>query len=827
MESGILSRAPLEELKAAALAAGGATDHVGYLQEATEQLSRLIGSDHCSLLVLRGGKLYHGGAVGLPAFYTEALDDSPIGPNAGTCGAAAARGEPVITRDIHESPAWEQWRDLADEAGLRACWSVPLKLPAGDTLGTFATYHTDAHEPDPELVELARAHASLVALGLDRLRREERLSESYEAVVVALSSALDVRDEYTGAHSTETAALAMLVGRRMGLAGAELRELEQTAVLHDIGKLGVPTEILHAPRALTPDERRVMEQHPVIGEQILRAVPYLATVAKSVRHEHERWDGGGYPDGLAGEEIPLASRIVFVCDAWHAMTSDRPYRVALGVETAAAELRDNTGTQFDPAVVEAVLEVLAEGTEDPAPDPVAPQDAEEEARAGVLRSVAETVGAEDLFVFRKTDPARYSHFGGVGRGEGWAGNIELDCEADQLFVSALADGEARCVTFEDRGRVVGPYYAHTAMLVPCRNDVVVVFGSSTDALAGACTGEAAELAERAAAVIESVSPAKRLADELEVLEAVRAITAIGGATLEDALAQIADAAAAALSCEFGAVVLGDASAPRIGMSERGWSAGDRAAATELLMPFVTDRSALPLLVQDVRTAPSLSQRFKELGATAVHALPVGDPVVAVLVLVHADSTPRGFTHLCRRVARSVADAAEIVIRRSLAQEELALENARLSRRVLTDALTGVASRTAWEEALRREEAHRSRSGAGSTVAVFDVNGLKQVNDRLGHPAGDHLLRSCARVLADSARGTDLVARIGGDEFAVLLRYTDEEGGAAWCQAVLDALAESAPDASMAAGWCSSQGVTLAEAFTEADHRMLGAKTDTR
>ena len=190
-----------------------------------------------------------------------------------------------------------------------------------------------------------------------------------------------------------------------------------------------------------------MEQHPVIGEQILQGIPYLEEVARAVRHEHERWDGGGYPDGLAGEAIPLASRVVFACDAWHAMTSDRPYRKALDEDVARAELAANAGTQFDPRAVQAVLEVVGErrGLTPPAAvrgarvDP----DTEEQHRVQRLASVAEQTGAEDLFVFRLTSPGRYSHVDGTGRGAGWAGNVELDAEHEPAFAARRRPAASR------------------------------------------------------------------------------------------------------------------------------------------------------------------------------------------------------------------------------------------------------------------------------------------------------------------------------------------------------------------------------------------------
>ncbi|HEV2787129.1 MAG TPA: HD-GYP domain-containing protein, partial [Solirubrobacteraceae bacterium] len=187
---------------------------------------------------------------------------------------------------------------------------------------------------------------------------------SVQAVISALTAALDARDGYTSEHSSATVALTQTVGRRLGLDRDKLAELAQIAALHDIGKLGVPTDIIRKPGPLTDEEWAIMREHSSIGERILKAVPDLAGVARAVRHGHERWDGGGYPDGLAGEEIPLTSRIVFVCDAYDAMVSDRPYRPAMSCDEAIRELRAGAGTQFDPQVVQCLLAALGEADEE-------------------------------------------------------------------------------------------------------------------------------------------------------------------------------------------------------------------------------------------------------------------------------------------------------------------------------------------------------------------------------------------------------------------------------------------------------------------------------
>jgi putative nucleotidyltransferase with HDIG domain len=174
--------------------------------------------------------------------------------------------------------------------------------------------------------------------------------------LAALCDALEHKDAYTAAHAHDVADLSEAVGRRIGLEGAELRNVRYAALLHDIGKIGIRTEILVKPGKLTDAEFAEMKQHTVIGQRILEPIPFFADVHRIVRWAHERWDGGGYPDGIAAGEIPLAARIICACDAFHAMTSDRPYRAAMPVADAVAELHRHSGSQFDPQVVDALVE---------------------------------------------------------------------------------------------------------------------------------------------------------------------------------------------------------------------------------------------------------------------------------------------------------------------------------------------------------------------------------------------------------------------------------------------------------------------------------------
>ena len=186
----------------------------------------------------------------------------------------------------------------------------------------------------------------------------EELEESYLQTVLALANAIDARDSYTGGHGERLAVWATAVARELSCSEEEIELVRWGALLHDVGKIGVPDHILLKPGPLNDEERAVMQRHPEIGAEIVEPVKRLQAVAPIICHHQERWDGTGYPAGLKGEQIPLAARILAVVDAYGAMTDERVYRKARSHEEAVKELRRNAGTQFDPQVVEAFLRVI-------------------------------------------------------------------------------------------------------------------------------------------------------------------------------------------------------------------------------------------------------------------------------------------------------------------------------------------------------------------------------------------------------------------------------------------------------------------------------------
>jgi len=201
--------------------------------------------------------------------------------------------------------------------------------------------------------QLERYAADLREVFKQERARAQELRRSYMATVRALSNAVEARDAYTGKHAERVAAYGMVLAQATGLQVADSPQIEFGFLLHDVGKVAVPDAILFKSSSLTEEEYALVRRHPVIGSEILRDVDFLGEGKLVVRHHHERWDGTGYPDGLRGEQIPLAARVFAIADTLDALTTDRPYRKAIGWEEARKIICRAAGTQFDPAVVAA------------------------------------------------------------------------------------------------------------------------------------------------------------------------------------------------------------------------------------------------------------------------------------------------------------------------------------------------------------------------------------------------------------------------------------------------------------------------------------------
>jgi diguanylate cyclase (GGDEF)-like protein len=264
---------------------------------------------------------------------------------------------PTLRRSLRER---RTVLDAGVREGLGVCSELAVPVYVGGelwgALGVRSGQDTPFGDDDAQLVQTVADH---LGTALRTAELYEQLDQTHMGTAEALAAALEAKDTYTADHARSIADLAVAVGRAMGMDDEGLRDLRYGAIFHDIGKIAIPDAILNKPGPLTEDEFAVVRRHPVVGEQILSPVPFLSGVRRIVRHDHERWDGTGYPDGLRGEAIPLGARIVLVVDAYHAMCSDRPYRRAMPPAEAQDELRRGAGTQFDPDAVDALLDVLA------------------------------------------------------------------------------------------------------------------------------------------------------------------------------------------------------------------------------------------------------------------------------------------------------------------------------------------------------------------------------------------------------------------------------------------------------------------------------------
>jgi diguanylate cyclase (GGDEF)-like protein len=273
----------------------------------------------------------------------------------GVNGRVVRTGQPAVIPDTTQDPDYLR-RDPRSDPGSEL--SLPIHVD-GAIWGVLNLEQLATHAFGDDDLLLADAVAAQVGAALHRARLTQELESSFASTLGILADVLETKDAYTADHADEVAALALRAGRDLGLDEAQLRPLRYCALLHDIGKIGVRSDILTKPDRLTPAEFEEIKEHSAIGDALLRRIPLLTDVAPLVRAVHERYDGTGYPDRLQGKAIPLPSRIVAVCDALHAMTSDRPYRRARPVDVALAELRRCAGTQFDPEVVDAVVAAQA------------------------------------------------------------------------------------------------------------------------------------------------------------------------------------------------------------------------------------------------------------------------------------------------------------------------------------------------------------------------------------------------------------------------------------------------------------------------------------
>jgi len=523
---------------------------------------------------------------------------------------------------------------------------LPMKS-RGKLVGVLACGTGAPNILDDEDVAVLQTLANLVATAFENAGALARMRELYLASVRALAAAVDARDPYTRSHSARVAALSRGIAEEMQLSADQVRRIQLGALLHDIGKIGVPDAILNNPGALSPDEWVIMRSHSMLGASIVNAVEPLRDLVPIVRSHHERYDGGGYPDQLGGDLVPIEAYVVAAADAFEVIVSRRAYKPAQTVEHACAELLRCRGTQFHPAVVDAFLRLIERDRAQGA--------AQLRRIAGILHEDIEDVPGPGVLL-------------------------------EQFAASAQTHGR------------------QLAILQRLASEISAVLDID-------------ELAERLLRII-----CDAMGYENGFL-----------LTLDDA---------------------GDDLVIRAAVGPSGSYVGQHLPRGQGISWWVVERGELQN-VADGRLDP----RFygpSEIRSVLCVPLQLGDERIGVLGVesTRLAAFGREDEDLLTAVSHQVAAAVRVAKLHQAAKTAAA-----------TDPLTGLPNRRSFFQRLERELA--GRDGAPLSVAIVDANGLKALNDGFGHAAGDEALVRVGAILQAGVREGDLVARIGGDEFAVL------------------------------------------------------------
>ena len=578
-----------------------------------------------------------------------------------------------------------------------------------------------------------------------RIRQGRELSSAYRGSVLLLDRVVGADDRLTGEHSRGVVDLALRVGEVLGIHDDERLELEFAALLHDVGKIAIDNEIINKRGPLTPEEFAAIKTHTVEAHRMLEDIGGLVgRVGVIVRSCHERWDGGGYPDGLAGEAIPQTARIVFCCDAYNAMTTDRSYRSARSPERALAEVQANAGSQFDPAVVVALTQVLTARAGDttavePAQGGVAPQRA-----LAAWRSEPPPASDDGLIGLAPDGTIRAMNSAAV-RLLGWSPEQAVGRNLRELVHHSYPNGRPLprdASPFEAPLRTTGKRAGGTEVL--WRKDgaaLPVRYGFRPVTEEGTLTGVVVDFKPLVAR--SPAEEALRLGEEL-----YRSLAR----NLEQSTVMLFDHDLRLL------VVEGESLAPR---------AFEHDALARRRLDDVLPAEAWARLELPARAALRGERTEVEFGSDD------GSRFYRVTVGPVRDDQGA--------VQAGLAVAEDVTQSRHRAEQ--------LDRRAHYDDLTGLTNRAGFHELVDKALRRAGRTQRMSGLLFIDLDGLKAVNDTRGHQAGDEVLRAVGIRLRRTVRAIDTAARLGGDEFAVLLDgVQDEDEAAAAAERILRTLA---------------------------------------
>jgi HD-GYP domain-containing protein (c-di-GMP phosphodiesterase class II) len=325
------------------------------LQEVLEMAKGVLHFDHCAVLLLEeeGGENVLAVRSSL-GYRPEVVEKLRIRVGQGITGRVLESGQPVLVPDVKKNGTY-----IEGVAGGRCEMAAPL-IVRGEVIGVLDAEATEPGVFSQNDLNLFSTFASWAAIALHNARLFENTQQTYYETIRSLAQALEARDAYTKGHSERVTRYAIKIAKKMGLSDRDCKVIQYAGLLHDIGKIGIADSVLNKRLQLSDDEWTTIQNHPLFGDNILGPLKFLAEAQEIVLHHHECFDGTGYPDKLAGDQIPLEARIIGVADAYDAMTSDRPYRKAMLHEDAVKELKLSSGSQFDPKVVETFLSIIDE-----------------------------------------------------------------------------------------------------------------------------------------------------------------------------------------------------------------------------------------------------------------------------------------------------------------------------------------------------------------------------------------------------------------------------------------------------------------------------------
>ncbi len=356
------NRAKLELIYNVSKKVGSVPRMTQLLEQVIQMTQRTLDASAASILLFRDNdyELYFEVASGPVG---RALKQVKINTQYGIAGQVARTGKPLIVNDVTRSESFHKSIDKTTGFNTKSLICAPLMVHR-KILGVIEVLNkldgSDFNEQDLEAVVSVAATA---AMAIENTRLHTTILDAYKSTILTLAAAIDAKDPYTRGHSQRVMEYTLLAGATLALPADEMETLEYASVLHDIGKIAIDANILNKPDELTSAEWEIVREHPVIGANILKEIPFLEKASDLVLYHHERYDGKGYPMGYKGEQIPMGSRLIAVADAFDTMTTDRSYRAAFSIDYSIRELQECAGSQFCPEAVKALVSCLEASTD--------------------------------------------------------------------------------------------------------------------------------------------------------------------------------------------------------------------------------------------------------------------------------------------------------------------------------------------------------------------------------------------------------------------------------------------------------------------------------